>query len=104
MKIVILDRDGVINEDSPHYVKSVAEWRPISGSLEAIARPCQSGYRVFVVSNHSGLGQGLFDYDAFFAMNDRRQVQVAERSDEHTSELQSLMRTSYAAFRLKKHK
>src|SRR3546814_8778211 len=78
MKIVILDRDGVINEDSPHYVKSVAEWRPISGSLEAIARLCQSGYRVFVVSNQSGLGQGLFDYDAFFAMNDRLQVQLAE--------------------------
>src|SRR3546814_19280615 len=78
MKIVILDRDGVINEDSPHYVKSVAEWRPISGSLEAIARLCQSGYRVFVVSNQSGLGQGLFDYDAFFAMNDRLQGQLAE--------------------------
>lgn len=78
MKIVILDRDGVINEDSPHYVKSVAEWQPIAGSLEAIARLCQSGYRVFVVSNQSGLGQGLFDYDAFFAMNDRLQELLAE--------------------------
>lgn len=78
MKIVILDRDGVINEDSPHYVKSVAEWQPIPGSLEAIARLCQSGYRVFVVSNQSGLGQGLFDYDAFFAMNDRLQELLAE--------------------------
>lgn len=78
MKIVILDRDGVINEDSPDYVKSVAEWQPIPGSLEAIARLCQAGYRVFVASNQSGLGQGLFDYDAFCAMNDRLQQLLAE--------------------------
>ncbi len=78
MKIIILDRDGVINEDSPDYVKSVAEWQPIAGSLEAIARLCQSGYRVFVASNQSGLGQGLFDYDAFCAMNDRLKELLAE--------------------------
>lgn len=78
MKLVILDRDGVINEDSPDYVKSVAEWQPIPGSLEAIARLCQGGYRVFVASNQSGLGQRLFDYDAFCAMNDRLQALLAE--------------------------
>ncbi|NGY04785.1 D-glycero-beta-D-manno-heptose 1,7-bisphosphate 7-phosphatase [Solimonas terrae] len=78
MKLVILDRDGVINEDSPRYVKSVAEWQPIPGSLEAIARLSQAGYRVFVASNQSGLGQGLFDYDAFSAMNDRMQTLLAE--------------------------
>ncbi|WP_211234540.1 D-glycero-beta-D-manno-heptose 1,7-bisphosphate 7-phosphatase [Solimonas soli] len=78
MKIVILDRDGVINEDSEAYVKSVAEWQPIPGSLEAIAKLCQSGYRVFVATNQSGLGQGLFDYDAFSAMNDRLQQLLAE--------------------------
>ncbi|MGH8447499.1 MAG: D-glycero-beta-D-manno-heptose 1,7-bisphosphate 7-phosphatase [Solimonas sp.] len=78
MKIVILDRDGVINEESPDYVKSVAEWRPIPGSLEAIAKLCQAGYRVFVATNQSGLGQGLFDYDAFSAMNDRLQQLLAE--------------------------
>ncbi|WP_043112924.1 D-glycero-beta-D-manno-heptose 1,7-bisphosphate 7-phosphatase [Solimonas flava] len=78
MKIVILDRDGVINEDATEYVKSVAEWRPIPGSLEAIAKLCQAGYRVFVASNQSGLGQGLFDYDAFCAMNDRLQQLLAE--------------------------
>ena len=78
MKIVILDRDGVINEDSHEYVKSVAEWQPIAGSLEAIAKLCQAGYRVFVASNQSGLGQGLFDYDAFCAMNDRLQQLLAE--------------------------
>ncbi|MFP5304704.1 MAG: D-glycero-beta-D-manno-heptose 1,7-bisphosphate 7-phosphatase [Gammaproteobacteria bacterium] len=78
MKFVILDRDGVINEDSPDYIKSAAEWHPIPGSLEAIAKLCQAGFRVFVASNQSGLGQGLFDYDAFCAINDRMQQQLAE--------------------------
>lgn len=78
MKLVILDRDGVINEDSDEYIKSVAEWQPIPGSLEAIARLCQAGYRVFVASNQSGIGRGLFDYDALFAMNDRLQKLVGE--------------------------
>src|SRR3569623_943175 len=73
MKVLILDRDGVINEDSDEYIKSVAEWHPIPGSLEAIARFCQAGYRVFVASNQEGIGRGLFDYDALFAMNDRLQ-------------------------------
>jgi D-glycero-D-manno-heptose 1,7-bisphosphate phosphatase len=69
MKIVILDRDGVINEDSDAYIKSAAEWHPIPGSLEAIARLSQAGYRVCIASNQSGLGRGLFDYDAFAAIN-----------------------------------
>ena len=78
MKLVILDRDGVINEDSDEYIKSVGEWQPIPGSLEAIARLCQAGYRVFIASNQSGIGRGLFDYDALFAMNDRLQKLVGE--------------------------
>jgi D-glycero-D-manno-heptose 1,7-bisphosphate phosphatase len=78
MKIVILDRDGVINQDSPDYIKSAAEWTPIPGSLEAIARLCQAGFRMFVASNQSGIGQGLFDYDAFAAMNERMQQLLAE--------------------------
>lgn len=78
MKWVILDRDGVINEDSDEYIKSVAEWHPIPGSLEAIARLCQAGYRVFIASNQSGIGRGYFDYDALFAMHDRLQQLVGE--------------------------
>jgi len=78
VKLVILDRDGVINEDSPQYIKSVAEWHPIPGSLEAIARLCQAGFRVFITSNQSGLGQQLFDYDAFAAMNAHLQKALAE--------------------------
>lgn len=69
MKLVILDRDGVINFDSPDYIKSVAEWQPIPGSLEAIGRLCQAGYRVCIASNQSGIGRGLFDYDVLSAIH-----------------------------------
>jgi D-glycero-D-manno-heptose 1,7-bisphosphate phosphatase len=63
MKLIILDRDGVINHDSDQFIKSPEEWRPIPGSLEAIARLNQAGYRVVVASNQSGLGRGLFCMD-----------------------------------------
>ena len=62
-KLVILDRDGVINFDSAQFIKNPAEWKPIPGSLEAIARLNQSGYRVVVATNQSGVGRGLFDMD-----------------------------------------
>lgn len=78
MKLIILDRDGVINQDSEDFIKSVAEWKPLPGSLEAIGRLCQAGYRVYVASNQSGIGRELFDYDALFAMNDRLQQLVSE--------------------------
>lgn len=63
MKLIILDRDGVINEDSDTYIKSPDEWQPIPGSLEAIARLCHVGYRVVVATNQSGLSRGLFDLE-----------------------------------------
>jgi D-glycero-D-manno-heptose 1,7-bisphosphate phosphatase len=63
MKLVILDRDGVINHDSDAYIKSPEEWRPIAGSLEAIARLHREGYRVIVATNQSGVARGLFDMD-----------------------------------------
>ena len=62
-KIVILDRDGVINFDSAQFIKNPAEWKPIPGSLEAIARLNQAGYRVVVATNQSGVGRSLFDMD-----------------------------------------
>lgn len=61
MKLIILDRDGVINQDSDAFIKSPEEWIPIKGSLEAIARLNQAGYRVVVATNQSGVGRGLFD-------------------------------------------
>jgi D-glycero-D-manno-heptose 1,7-bisphosphate phosphatase len=60
MKTVILDRDGVINQDSDAYIKTPDEWIAIPGSLEAIARLTQAGYRVVVATNQSGLARGLF--------------------------------------------
>ena len=60
MKIVVLDRDGVINKDSDHYIKTPDEWIPIEGSLQAIARLNHAGYRVYIATNQSGLGRGLF--------------------------------------------
>ena len=68
-KLVILDRDGTINEDSDEYVKSEAEWMPLPGALEAIARLTQQGWHVVVASNQSGLGRGLFDVAALNAMH-----------------------------------
>ena len=61
LKLIILDRDGVINHDSPDFIKSPAEWLPIPGSLEAIARLNQAGYRVIVASNQSGIAREYFD-------------------------------------------
>jgi len=71
MKLIILDRDGVINHDSAQYIKSPDEWQPIPGSLEAISRLTESGYRVVVATNQSGVGRGLFDMDTLNAINDK---------------------------------
>ena len=70
-KLVILDRDGVINVDSDHFIKCPAEWKPIPGSIEAIARLNQGGYRVVVATNQSGIGRGLFDMATLNAINDK---------------------------------
>ena len=59
--LIVLDRDGVINHDDDEYIKSVDEWQPLPGSLDAIARLSRAGYRVVVVTNQSGVGRGLFD-------------------------------------------
>lgn len=69
MKAVILDRDGVINHDSPDYIKSPEEWKAIDGSLEAIARLTKAGIKVYIASNQSGLAYGLFDYNTLYAMH-----------------------------------
>jgi D-glycero-D-manno-heptose 1,7-bisphosphate phosphatase len=73
MKLVILDRDGTINHDSVDFIKSPEEWQPIKGSLEAIARLIQADYRVVVATNQSGIGRGLFDTKALFAIHDKLQ-------------------------------
>ena len=70
MKLVILDRDGTINHDSDQFIKSPAEWQPIKGSLEAIARLTQYGWRVVVATNQSGIARGLFDMATLNAIHD----------------------------------
>ncbi|MBK1717450.1 D-glycero-beta-D-manno-heptose 1,7-bisphosphate 7-phosphatase [Thiocystis violacea] len=70
-RLVILDRDGVINQDSDAYIKSLDEWKPIQGSIDAIVRLSQAGYRVAIASNQSGLARGLFSLAALNAMHQR---------------------------------
>ncbi len=60
--LILLDRDGVINEDSDAHIKSPDEWHPIPGSLEAIAKLNQAGHRVIVVTNQSGIARGLYTH------------------------------------------
>jgi D-glycero-D-manno-heptose 1,7-bisphosphate phosphatase len=78
MKLVILDRDGVINKDSPQFIKCPNEWIPIPGSLEAIALLNQSGFRVAVATNQSGIERGLFDMAALNAINDKMHRALAQ--------------------------
>jgi D-glycero-D-manno-heptose 1,7-bisphosphate phosphatase len=70
-KLVILDRDGVINLDSDQYVKSADEWIPLPGSLEAIAELNQAGFQVTVATNQSGLARGLFTINDLHAMHQK---------------------------------
>lgn len=81
-QLVILDRDGVINEDSDQYVKSLAEWIPLPGSIEAIARLTKAGITVVVATNQSGIGRGLFDLDDLEAMHARLNDLVLEQGGE----------------------
>ena len=93
-RLIILDRDGVINHDSDQFIKTPDEWRPIPGSLEAIARLSHAGYRVAVCTTQSGIGRGLFDMATLNAIHNRMHralAQVGGRVDAvffcpHTSE------------------
>ncbi len=78
MKLVILDRDGVINHDSPSYIKSPDEWKPIKGSLEAIALLSQAGFHVVVATNQSGVGRGLFEMATLNAIHDQMHRAVGQ--------------------------
>jgi D-glycero-D-manno-heptose 1,7-bisphosphate phosphatase len=79
MRALILDRDGVINEDSDAYIKSAGEWVPIPGSLEAIARLSTAGWRILVATNQSGLGRGLFDMAALNAIHTKMIGELARK-------------------------
>jgi D-glycero-D-manno-heptose 1,7-bisphosphate phosphatase len=78
MQLIILDRDGVINEDSDEYIKSPSEWKPIRGSLDAIARLHHAGWRVVVATNQSGIARGLFDLDMLARIHKTMHKRVVE--------------------------
>lgn len=77
MKLVVLDRDGVINVESPEFIKSAAEWRPIAGSIEAIGSLSRAGWTVVVATNQSGIGRGLFGFGELAAIHARMLGAVA---------------------------
>jgi D-glycero-D-manno-heptose 1,7-bisphosphate phosphatase len=78
MQLIILDRDGVINQDSPDYIKSPEEWIALPGSLEAIAQLNKAGYRVVVATNQSGLARGLFSIDNLNRIHEKMYQELAE--------------------------
>lgn len=78
MPLVILDRDGVINEDSDDYIKSPDEWVPIPGSLEAIAQLTNAGWEIVIATNQSGVARKLYDLDTLAAIHDKMHRSVAE--------------------------
>jgi D-glycero-D-manno-heptose 1,7-bisphosphate phosphatase len=78
MKLIVLDRDGVINHDSAAFIKTPDEWRPIGGSLNAISRLNQAGFHVIVATNQSGIGRGFFDMSALNAIHDKMHRALAQ--------------------------
>lgn len=82
MKLLILDRDGVINQDSDDYIKTLDEWIPIPGAIDAIARLSKAGWTVTVATNQSGLARGYYDLATLEAMHARLRQLVAEQGGE----------------------
>lgn len=78
VKLVILDRDGVINHDSVQFIKSPDEWQPLPDSLEAIALLNQAGFRIALATNQSGVGRGLYDMGTLNAIHDKMQRALAQ--------------------------
>lgn len=86
MKLVILDRDGTINEDRDDYVKSPEEWQPLPGALEAIARLNHAGWHVVLATNQSGLGRGLFEMSTLNAMH----LKLTQRLAQHGGRIDAI--------------
>ncbi|MCE2705760.1 MAG: D-glycero-beta-D-manno-heptose 1,7-bisphosphate 7-phosphatase [Proteobacteria bacterium] len=85
MKLIILDRDGVINYDSDKYVKNTEEWEPIPESLEAIANITQLGYKIVVCTNQSGIGRGLFTLEELNDIHEKMHKMVEQSGGEITA-------------------
>jgi D-glycero-D-manno-heptose 1,7-bisphosphate phosphatase len=82
MKLLILDRDGVINQDSDDYIKSVDEWLPLPGAIKAIADLSRAGWTVAVATNQSGLARGYYDLATLEAMHQRLRTLVQQQGGE----------------------
>ena len=78
MKLIILDRDGVINEDSDDYIKSPDEWIPIAGSLEAVGKLSQNGFKVIIITNQSGIGRKIFSIEMLNAIHKKMSINLAQ--------------------------
>lgn len=87
MKLLVLDRDGVINEDSDDFIKKPEEWLPIKGSLEAIARLTHNGYYIVVITNQSGIGRGLFSADMLSQIH----VRMLDYVHQHGGKIHSIL-------------
>ena len=74
--VIVLDRDGVINQDSPDYIKTPDEWRAIPGSVEAIARLRNAGFKVVIATNQSGVGRGLFSVDTLWDIHRKMLAEI----------------------------
>lgn len=79
-QFIILDRDGVINQDSADFIKSADEWLPLPGSIEAIKRLNDAGKKVVVATNQSGVGRGLFSLETLNAMHEKFYALLAEHN------------------------
>jgi D-glycero-D-manno-heptose 1,7-bisphosphate phosphatase len=75
--VIVLDRDGVINEDSPNYIKTPAEWTALPGSLDAIARLYAGGFLLAIATNQSGVGRGLFSLDTLWDIHQKMLAEIA---------------------------
>lgn len=80
--LVILDRDGVINQDSPDFIKSPEEFIPLPGSLQAIALLCEAGFEVVVASNQSGVGRGLFSLETLERIHEKLRCEATTKGGE----------------------
>jgi D-glycero-D-manno-heptose 1,7-bisphosphate phosphatase len=78
MSLIVLDRDGVINEDSDTYIRSLSDWQPIGGSIKAIAALSQAGFTIAVATNQSGLSRGYLSLEDLEAIHDKLCQQVEE--------------------------
>ena len=86
MRLVILDRDGVINQDSDDFIKSPDEWKPIKGSMEAIANMYRAGYHIVVITNQSGIGRKLFSTDTLNQIHKK----MLQNIHEHGGEIEAI--------------